>query len=271
MTASERDLDALVASVLSSPKYRHLAPDLVRRVGARELAKRGSVREALDATRRKLHQVGGAYLAHRMPYDRWLTVLRETHAGRDPTALQQACAAVMEHHASTRERLPILDRFYGEIFAAVGPVRSILDVACGLHPLSLPWMSLAPGVVYHAWEIYADLVAFLNDALPLLGVEARVEHRDALSGEITPAVDLAFLLKSLPCLEQLDEEAAHRLLDTLRARHVVVSFPSRGLSGRAKGMAENYEAHFAALSAERPWRVQRFAFPGELAFLITKG
>jgi 16S rRNA (guanine(1405)-N(7))-methyltransferase len=265
---NEGQLDELVAAVLASPKYRQLAPEVVRRVGARELAKRKTAREALDATRRKLHQVGGAYLSPQMPYRRWLEALREGQG--DPAALRRTCAQVMASHASTRERLPILDRFYTETLATVGPVRSILDIACGLHPLSLPWMPLPPDAVYYAWEIYADLVAFLNEALPLLGVDARVEQRDALSDAPAPGVDLALLLKSLPCLEQIDTAGAYHLLDTLPARHVVVSFPVRSLGGRQKGMAATYDAHFADLVARRPWRVQRFDFPGELAFLVTK-
>jgi 16S rRNA (guanine(1405)-N(7))-methyltransferase len=262
-------LEELVAAVLASPKYRQLAPDLVRRVGARELAKRRTRREALDATRRKLHQVGSAYLAARMPYGRWLEELRAARDTGDPDALRRACAAVMAHHASTRERLPLLDRFYRETLLEIAPIHSVLDVACGLHPLAIPWMPLAPGAVYHAWEIYADLVAFLNHAFPLLEVEGRAELRDALSAAPAPPAELALLLKSLPCLEQLDPDAAHRLLDVLPAPHLLVSFPSRTLGGRRKGMAATYDAHFAALAAGRPWRVRRFDFPGEQVFRVT--
>jgi 16S rRNA (guanine(1405)-N(7))-methyltransferase len=131
-------------------------------------------------------------------------------------------------------------------------------------------MPLAPGAVYHAWEIYADLVDFLNDAFPPLGVDGRAELRDALSGAPAPEVDVAFLLKSLPCLEQLDPDAGRRLLDTLPARHLLVSFPAQSLCGRQKGMSANYEARFAERVAGRAWRVERFDFPGELAFLVTR-
>lgn len=268
--ADPEALEALAAAVLTSPKYRRLAPDLVRRVGARELEKRTSPRDALEATRRKLHQVSGAYFAPRMPYRDWLARLREARAAHDPEATRRACAEIMGHHASTRERLPILDRFHRETLEAVDPVRSVLDVACGLHPLAIPWMPLAPGAVYHAWEVYADQVAFLNEAFPLLGVAGRAELRDALSEAPAPAVDLAFLLKALPCLEQIDPAASRRLLDTLPARHLLVSFPARSLGGRVKGMVARYDAHFAEISAGKPWRVRRFEFPGELAFLVTR-
>jgi 16S rRNA (guanine(1405)-N(7))-methyltransferase len=36
-------------------------------------------------------------------------------------------------------------------------------------------------------------------------------------------------------------------------------------------MDATYERQFAALASGQDWQVRRFAFPGELAFLIRKG
>jgi 16S rRNA (guanine(1405)-N(7))-methyltransferase len=65
--------------------------------------------------------------------------------------------------------------------------------------------------------------------------------------------------------------AGARLLDTLAARFVLVSFPVRSLGGREKGMAATYEARFATLVAGRGWSVRRYRFATELAFLVDKG
>ena len=62
MPSPAGDLDALVAEVLGSPKYRSISPDLVCAVGARELAARRSMREAVKETKGRLHQVAGAFL-----------------------------------------------------------------------------------------------------------------------------------------------------------------------------------------------------------------
>jgi 16S rRNA (guanine(1405)-N(7))-methyltransferase len=83
-------------------------------------------------------------------------------------------------------------------------------------------------------------------------------------------VDVAFLLKAVPCLEQMDRHAGATLLDAAPARHVLVSFPVHSLGGRQKGMPAHYEAHLRELVADRPWEVRRFEFTTELAFLITK-
>lgn len=262
-------LDRLVIAVRSSAKYGNVSEAFVRRVGAAELSKRRSLKEAVKATKNKLHQVGGAYLDAAQDYPRWLATLREAAAQGD-SSLRDACRAVMAHHASTRERLPILETFFAETLAGIAPVRSVLDVACGLNPLALPWMPLAPGATYLACDIYHDMIDFIAEFLALGGVTGRAFACDVIHEPPTERVHLALILKTIPCLEQVDKSAGLRLLDAVRADYALVSFPARSLGGRDKGMIAHYEARLRDLLAERRWPAQRFEFETELAFLVDK-
>jgi len=266
MTGDPR-LEALVAQVRQSRKYRAVAEPLVRRIGAAESRRRRSLGEAVKATKNKLHQVAGLYFAGQPDYDGWL---RQIAQATDEGARRAALRAIMAQHASTRERLPILESFYQRVFADIAPVRSVLDLACGLNPLSLPWMPLAAGATYHAVDVYEDLVDFLQRALALLGAAGRAEVRDLLAGSPADEADVALLLKAIPCLEQLDPEAGAFILDTINVRHIVVSFPTRTVGGRDVGMRQAYAARFRALTAGRRWRVEPIVFAGELVFRVTK-
>ena len=62
MSVQSDQLEKLVETVLTSSKYKAVSHDLIRSIGLRELAKRSSLKEAVKATKSKLHQVGGAYL-----------------------------------------------------------------------------------------------------------------------------------------------------------------------------------------------------------------
>src|SRR5690242_17780335 len=121
-------IDTLVEMVLASPKYRDISPPLVRNIGIQELSKRRTFKEALKATKNKLHQIGGAYLEG-ADYTRWLHELRA--CTDDKNKLKRVCRNIMNHHASTRERLSILDQFYTTLFTDLTPISSIIDVACG--------------------------------------------------------------------------------------------------------------------------------------------
>jgi 16S rRNA (guanine(1405)-N(7))-methyltransferase len=267
---TDTDLEKLVTEVKASAKYRHVSDDLVRDLGAQELTKR-DYREAVKATRNKLHQVAGAYLDRPPRYGAWLEELTLAQAD-GPEALRSACRRIMGWHASTRERLPILEQFYHETLSNLPTIKSVLDVACGLNPLAIPWMPLAPQALYVTIDIYEDLMSFLEQAITLCGMTPRVVAHSVLKG-LPPMepVDLALLLKAIPCLEQTDKTAGSRLLESVRAKHILVSFPCHSLGGRAKGMHTHYATHFHELVADRPWSVQSFSFRTELAFLVTKG
>lgn len=260
------ELDRLAAQVLASAKYQEIVPALVRRIGAQELEKRRSFKEAVKATKNKLHQVGGAYLQTRLNYEKSLELLRETAASS--TQFQATCRQLMQSHISTRERLPILDQFYQTILGDLPPIHTVLDLACGLNPLAYPWLPLPPRVQYTAVDIYGDMLAFIQDFFALAGINGRIQQRDVIGSPPTEPADLILLLKTLPCLEQIDKTAAARLIDSLNGRFLLISYPVQSLGGRGKGMVDNYTRQFEELANGRAWQVQRYEFETELAFLV---
>ena len=261
------ELDELVTAVLAAGKYQHISPELVRQVGAEELGKRPRLKEAVKATKNKLHQISGAYFTANIDYEAALARLEEGQR-RGAEAQQAALVEVMRLHASTRERLDILAEFYATTLAGLPPIHSVLDVACGLNPLARPWMPLAAEAIYRAYDVYADMMAFLAAYFALAGIPGQAEVRDVAAAPPTEPVDLALVLKTLPVLAQLDKTAVPRLLDSLQARYLLISFPVQSLGGRLKGMAVNYEAQFAAWTAGRGWDVDKFEFENELVFLV---
>lgn len=270
MLKTSDQLESLVQDVLASAKYRDISPELVRSVGAQELTKRNSLKEALKATRSKLHQIGGAYFDGREHYPAWTAELERAANVANRAELQQACQTIMRAHASTRERLPILDQFYSTILADLTPIGSVLDLACGLNPLAIPWMPLAEGADYYACDIYHHMMDFLSYSMSLTHVRGHTLACDILQTDLAMRVDVAFLLKTIPCLEQLEKQAGPRLLRAINARHLVVSFPVHSLGGRSKGMAMNYENHFRELIGDEPWEARRFEFASELVFVVRK-
>lgn len=266
----QASLGALVAAVSAGRKYRNVCQQVIASIGARELAHRGDLKAAIKATKNKLHQVGAAYVES-PHYAQWLGELQQAVAANHRDAVSEVCTRAMATHASSRERLPILEQFYTTTLRSVAPVRSVLDLACGLNPLAIPWMPLAEGATYYAYDIYEDLMSFVRDCLGLFGHPGEATATDVLSMATLPETDVAYLLKSLPCLEQLDKSAVVQLLERIPARHLLVTFPLHTLGGCEVGMLAHYEVHLRELLGSRNWALQRTSFENELAFLITKG
>jgi 16S rRNA (guanine(1405)-N(7))-methyltransferase len=268
MSNRERSqLNQLVDAVLAGQKYRNVNRDFIENLGSRELAKRSGLKEAIKATKNKLHQVGAAYLVSETRYSSWLDELRRAS---EQEQIRRACSRMMSYHASTRERLPILDQFYTTLLADLPPVHSVIDVACGLHPLAIPWMPLGEHVQYYAYDIYQDMADFLNEFMSIIHVRGYAQPCDVIQYCPTARVDLAFILKAIPCLEQVDKAAGLHLLDTINANYLLVSFPVHSLGGRKKAMVVNYEARLHELVEGKNWAVERFEFASELVFRIDK-
>jgi 16S rRNA (guanine(1405)-N(7))-methyltransferase len=263
------ELEQLVDAVLKSPKYRNICKDLIRNIGRRELSKRRSAGEAIKATKNRLHQIGGAYFLTRPSYPVWLKKLSKAKEGGDQE-FKKVCVEVMRHHQSTRERLRVLNEFYNHVFSLLPSVHSVVDVACGFHPLAIPWMPLSGEVKYYAYDAYMDLAEFLNGFLSLVDVEGYAEARDIAQNPPEVRADLAFALNLVPCLEQIEKSAGLRALESINADSLAISFPVRSLSGKKKGMREFYEAQFRQLAQRKKWVFRQSELGAELIFLVQK-
>jgi 16S rRNA (guanine(1405)-N(7))-methyltransferase len=266
------DLEAVVSDVASSKKYRTICPATIRRVAQQELevVPHGPRKAAAKATKRKLHQVYGAF-EQPIDYETAYWGICKAYQTGSEAEIKAACRQILSLHSSTRERLPILDRFYHDILEITGRPGSVLDLGCGLNPIASPWMNLAPYTRYVALDIDAERIDFLNRYLTLAGLEPSARCQDVLVEPPEEAVDLVFLLKMSPSLERQEPGATLRLIDHLCASAVVVSFAIKSLGGREKGMVKHYRQQFQTWAESQQWLVVPLIFETELAFVIQTG
>jgi 16S rRNA (guanine(1405)-N(7))-methyltransferase len=266
----KEQLDQLVEAVLRSPKYRNVCEDLIKNIGVHELSRQQNLKMAIKSTKNKLHQIGGAYFLKKPNYGVWLEKLRKAKKSGNEDLFRKTCAEIMSYHYSTRERLDILGEFYTKIFSLLPSVNSIIDVACGFHPLSIPWMPISKNTKYYAYDVYKDMIDFLNKFMTIQNVQGYAEARDVIKDTPKIYADLTFVLYTLPCLEQVEKSAGLKVLESVNSNFLVVSFPVHSLGGKKIDMRRHYEAGFDKLTQEKDWTIQRLEFRTELVFLITK-
>src|SRR5437879_12163651 len=111
------------------------------------------------------------------------------------------------------------------------------------------------------------MMDFLGAWMRLNQVSGKAEVCDVIQACPTHKVDVAFIFKAIPCLEQVDALAGFHLLQTLRADYLVVSFPVASMGGRNKGMVEHYKAHFRTLMENERWEITRLGFKCEVVIV----
>jgi 16S rRNA (guanine(1405)-N(7))-methyltransferase len=266
------DIEAVVARVAGSRRYRLVDADLVRRLAGEEMPRARNVDEAARRVRRRLHQAVGAFARGTTSLD----AVSSTWDGdvADPR-FRAACLRVMGSHASTAERAPFVERFFDPIWAAAGGApASLLDLGCGLGPLVLPWMGLDRNAPITAVDVDGGALATVDEFLALVGQPHRTRELDLVDPSIDLAADLAadlaLALKVVTTLDRQDPAAAARLLRNLTARHAVISFTRRSLGGRGRGMERTYRERMDRLAADvGATAITEASVPNELIFVVT--
>jgi len=264
-------LDSLIQAVGFSRKYRDLDIPLstLQDILVYE-SQHSHSRKELEANFRKtLHNIMAPYLED-INYSAETAGIAEFHA-LEPSleSLKSWCQDKMRRHASSRERLPHLAAFYQKIFAAIGTPVSILDLACALDPLGLPWMDLPSITSFVAYDIHQPRLKFLQAFFQAFYPQARAVHQDILTTIPDQKADCAFFFKEAHRLEKRRPGSNRELFAGLNVKWLVVSLPSRNLAGHHR--LETYHTSLIQKAIEgQPWSLSTDIVGDELLFFIQK-
>lgn len=256
----------LVAGLRASRNYRNVCDATLERVARWSLQRYPQPKHALKMAKNKLHQIYGAYM-DTMNAEQ---IENRLASATDVSSLRSIGRDVLGSHASTRERMPLLESLYGALFDITGMPESILDLACGLHPFALPWMGIPPSTRYIPIDIDFRLAQLHNVLLSAVGMQPLARCEDLLAADRFESTQMVFLLKALPCLDQQDHDASNQVLSKLQAPWLVVSFPTRSLGGRAKGMQAHYAAQYQPLLQRHGHLAATLTFPNETFYVLSK-
>ncbi len=264
------DINAVVDKIRQSSKYRALdiCEETIRDLIILELKQHKNKNAAIKAAKKKLHRVVAPYLGD-PDYDSAIQTLETAFETQAPGSIQKVCTDLMAEHASTKERLLLLDRFYSQIFQLTGTPKVVLDIACGLNPLSFPWMGLPTSTLYYAYEIHRTRANFLNQYFSLQGLKPLAKAQDVLVQFPEESADIAFILKEVPRFESRQHGCSLPLMDALQVRYLVISMATKNLTGRWDLKQRNRQLLYT-LVQDRSWEITEIEFENELVFCIQK-
>lgn len=269
MSDSGFTLEELIYTVQSSKKYSQINSDLLARIAALEFPKYKDLKTAVKQTRSKIHRLTSAFQSETNNYAQLINDYRDIPKSDEEKRIS-FLKRLLRSHASTRERLPFVEDFFQVTLSKIAPVRSVLDMACGLNPLAIPFMPLSPGFSYWACDVVEPEIDFLKAWFKEEEIEGKAFVCDLLGQIPDFNAQLCLVMKTLPILDQIDAGFSSRLLQSLNCEHILITYPTKSLSGRGKGMQQTYSEHFNKLTADQPFSIQRFDFPNEIAYLLSK-
>ena len=272
------ELSALMDEIRGARKYRRLdlPESTLRDLLDQELSRGRSRKETLKIVRRKLHNIVAPYLGD-PDYAAAHHALSAAFAEGAPETVKAACSDILSSHASTRERLPLLDVFYERLFTLTGKPDAVIDLACGLNPLSFPWMGLPLTTRYYAYDIHRPRVELINHYFNLQGLQPSSAVRDVLVEPPPERAPVALLLKEAHRFEQRRRGCNLPLWRALQVRYLLVSLPARSLSGRndlgdkQRRLFNNILDSTPPGDPARSWGVSEIQIGDEIIFCIDKG
>lgn len=260
-------IEKIVEEIKLSNKYKGINEKTILEVAKIELPKYRNEKDLIKAVRNKLHQIYGAFL-DRKDIIKVKDLLLELEMGDKD--VKEVAREILKLHQSTRERIDIYEDVYREIFETTRKPKSILDLACGLNPFSIPFMNIEGPILYYAYDIDSTLIESINKFLDILSYPRLAKRKDILFEDIEDQADICFIFKFLPLAERIKKGFSLKLLGSLNSKFLIVSFPTKSISGREKGMSENYSKIFEPILQEKHKIIRKFIYKNEMFYILSR-
>jgi 16S rRNA (guanine(1405)-N(7))-methyltransferase len=194
-----------------------------------------------------------------------LAELRQTGI---PSMRAEIIAHILSTHVSTMERLPFYGRVYEKIFSITGKPKVVLDIGCGLNPVSYPDSDAKIVGV----DIDRNLCSAIEQYFSIAGIDGECRIVDVKGMEQIkrlPNADIALVFKLLEIIEKGEgHKLSENLLKALPARWLVVSFPT--MTSSEKPMRQPKRAWMELMLKRLGWKYETFTIPNEIFYVIKK-
>ena len=146
---------------------------------------------------------------------------------------------ILETNRSTLERLEDYTEIYKKIFEITSEPKVILDLGCGINPVSFDYSGLGKKIKYFAYDINDKDNDFLNEFFKIQGINGKAEIFDCSKIENInklPSADLCFMFKFLDPVEKAYGKG-HKLAEEIilelrkKVKFIVISFSKLTVGG----------------------------------------
>ena len=192
---------------------------------AARLKRNRAYKQAASDARRNVYYHLRTYRTDAAQLDELIGKLQQAGPNSPVENVEQTISAILQSHASTRERLPFQEEFYQRIFEVASPPTTIVDVGCGIHPLMFPWDSpwseqittyVALDHNTHDTACNQACAEFRNAEEKLIPLQWSISDgwRSPLQHTVDNSFDLALMMKVIPVVNRQQRELLPILCET---------------------------------------------------------
>ncbi len=280
----------IIATIKEKKELSSLDDDFIKRMVDLYLAKNPKIKKKLEIhpklekarefeallkeIRKILHEIYGVFNLKSKEREKLLEEL-EIALGRTHKIDDEVIALhkkILSTHQSTKERLNYYKRVYENIFKYTGRPSRILDLASGLNPFSYVFMNIN-SLEYTASEISSADIRFIQRYFKTISTYKRIIGAtiklDLIFDKSFPETEVCFLFKALDSLENIKKNISYEILSNIRAKYIVVSFPTKSLTG--KNISKKRLSWFLRIVKKLGYSYENFEIPNELFYILKTG
>lgn len=246
--------------LIKKKKYEGLSDEFIKKEIELFLRKNPKIKKEdliIKGVRKRLHNVYGVFQLDKKKRRRYLQ--------------EKDFINLLKSNISTRERLKYYKKLYKNIFSITGRPKSILDLGCGLNPVSFEFMDLGE-IKYYAVDIDKDDLEFLDTYFKIKRIDGKTDLLDVTEDNLSklPKADVCFLFKALDTFERKKgHKFAEKLIKSLKCKFVVASFPTRTVGG--KKMNYPRRGWIERMLERLNFEFETLIFENEIFYVIKSG
>ncbi len=156
---------------------------------------------------------------------------------------------------------------YEKLITMLPPIRSIVDLGCGLAPLK--YVKLFPGLKYCAYDLGGENIEKINEFFKKNKIRGKGFVCDLLTFNKYSKGDLCFIFSVLESLEYLERGVSKKILRRVNCKFIIVGFSKKVLGGKAN-IKKKGRAWFRKLLKEEGYVYEIKDIGDDIFFIIKK-
>ncbi|MBS3078810.1 hypothetical protein J4218_01690 [Candidatus Pacearchaeota archaeon] len=237
----------LLQEIKKNKKYSSIADEIVLEEINNHLKKNKVekiTKQDIKEIRSKLHRLYSSYLRGKKSKRTKLlhelkNVISREDTSKKPLGVVDIINKILSTAVSAKERLEDYEEIYNKIFQITDKPKTIIDIGCGLNPISYPYMQI-DNLNYFAYDIDNEDINFLNEFFKIMrpfGLNGNAQILDAknlTNVSMIPNGDIIFLLKLIDLINTKDAKPGEELIKILmnKTKFIVASFATRTIGGK---------------------------------------